>query len=157
MSVCVIGVGNPYRGDDAVGLLIARQLAERDIQSTIVAEVGGDATELMDAMGKAPAVIIVDAMQSGTKPGTVHRFDAGTNALPDSLFRSSTHAISVGEAIELCRALNRLPRHVIVYGIEGVRFEPGSHLSSEISGVLNETMERVFNEIQTLQSKIREG
>lgn len=156
MNVCVIGVGNPYRGDDAIGLLVARQLSERNIQSVVVVEVGGETTELMDAMGKAPAVILVDAMQSRAKPGTIHRFDAGANALPGSFLRSSTHAISVGETIELCRTLNRLPLHVIVYGIEGVQFEQGSSLASEVAGTLNETVECIFNEIQTLQMKIRQ-
>ena len=150
-KVCVIGVGNEYRGDDAIGLLVIRKLMDKVMPSTALIEMDGEAAKLIDAMKGRSAAILVDAMQSGSKAGTVSRFDAGVRALPLSFFRCSTHVVGVSEAIELARALDRLPQYVIVYGIEGRRFELGSSLSPEVSGVVAETVERIYDEIQTLR------
>ena len=52
------------------------------------------------------AVVVVDAVRSGAEPGTVCRFDAISQPLPSKIRHGSTHAFSLGEAIELGRALN---------------------------------------------------
>ena len=46
--------------------------------------------------------------------------------------RGSTHALGVAEAIELGRALGRLPRRLLVFGIEGGSFDAGAGLSPEV-------------------------
>ena len=44
----------------------------------------------------------------------------------------STHAFGVAEALELARALNRLPPCLLIYGIEGKNFAMGTGLSPEV-------------------------
>jgi hydrogenase maturation protease len=90
-------------------------------------------TRLIDVWQDAETALVVDAVRSGAAPGTLHRFDTSERPLPERLFRSSTHSFGVGEAVELARALGRLPRTVIVYGIEGAAFEAGEGLSSEVA------------------------
>jgi hydrogenase maturation protease len=46
--------------------------------------------------------------------------------------RCSTHALGVAEAIELARALGRLPARLEVYAIEGARFTAGAGLSPAV-------------------------
>ena len=53
-------------------------------------------------------MIVVDAA-AGPPPGTVERFDAVAAPLPAAYARRSTHSFGVGDAIELARALDRLP------------------------------------------------
>jgi len=43
----IIGIGNEYRSDDAVGLIVARRLKERLADSAIVLEQSGDGAALM--------------------------------------------------------------------------------------------------------------
>lgn len=132
----VLGVGNPLRGDDAAGLVAAERLDGRLHE--------GDATGLLDAWEGADAAIVIDAVRSGAAAGTVHRLDASAEPLPASLRTStSTHAIGVAEAIELARALGRLPRRVVVYGIEGGRFEAGAPLSLEVAAAVDRVVESV--------------
>jgi hydrogenase maturation protease len=45
---------------------------------------------------------------------------------------SSTHGFALDAAIELARALGRLPARVIVYAIEGHSFEARAGLSDEL-------------------------
>ena len=81
----------------------------------------------------AAEIWIVDAVSSGVAPGELHRFEAGDQRLPSELFRVSTHRLGLAEALELARALGRLPPTVVVHGIEGARFEPGLPLSPEVA------------------------
>jgi hydrogenase maturation protease len=128
--ILVIGVGNEYRSDDAVGLVVARRLRQLSLENVTVIEESGEGTDLMESWKGAHMVIIVDAASSGAKPGTIHRIDARAQRIPTGLLRYSTHAFGVGEAVELARAMNRLPPHMVVYGIEGERFDEGTVLST---------------------------
>jgi hydrogenase maturation protease len=85
--------------------------------------------------------VVVDAAASGAPPGTIRRFDARAGRLPARLMRSSTHALGVPEAIELARALGRLPARVEVYAIEGARFTAGAELSPAVEQAVGELAE----------------
>jgi len=134
----IIGIGNEYRRDDAVGLIVARRLKERLADSAIVLEQSGDGAALMEAWRGAEAVIIIDATMSGEAPGTIHRFDASAQPIPKSSFRCSTHAFGVAEAIDLARALGNIPQRLMVYGIEGKNFAAGVGLSAEVEKAAGE-------------------
>jgi hydrogenase maturation protease len=129
----VIGVGNPDRGDDGAGLAVARRLRAAAPPGVVVREATGEASELLDAWDGFARVIVVDAARSGSRPGTLMRFDAIAAPLPAGLARESTHGWGVAEAIELARALGRLPPSLVVYAIEGRGFEPGDALSPEVA------------------------
>ena len=132
----VIGLGNEWRGDDGVGIEVARRLGGR--------ELGGEPIELAEALAGEPEVTVVDAVSSGAPPGTVHTFDASTEPLPARLFgASSTHALGLAEAVELARSLGRLPDRVVVYGIEGSSFGFGKGLSPEVERAADRLVEEL--------------
>jgi hydrogenase maturation protease len=135
--VIVIGVGNALRHDDAAGLEVARLLRERAAAEGIeVHAEEGEAVALLDVWEGAGAVVLVDAMRSGAAPGTIHRVDATSEPIPAQLRgSSSTHVLGIDEAIELARALGRLPGRVILYGVEGRRFGAGIGLCDEVQAV----------------------
>lgn len=118
-GILIIGIGNAYRGDDAVGLHVAQCLKKQAHDHVHVIEESGEGASLMECWKDANSVILIDAVSSGAKPGTIHRLDAHTQPIPTNFFHYSTHAFGVAEAIELSRALNQMPRRLIVYGIEG--------------------------------------
>ena len=131
----VIGVGNELRGDDAVGLEVVRRLAASGLpQDVVLVEAGGDPAALVECWGPGAAddAIVVDAACSGAPAGTIRRFDALAGPLPAGLRAASTHALGVAEAIEIARALRRLPRSLVVHAIEGERFELGEGLSPSV-------------------------
>jgi hydrogenase maturation protease len=148
-KVVVIGIGNAYRRDDAAGLMVARQLKEQTLSSCEVHEQIGEGTALMDLWRGAKHVLVVDAVQSGAVPGTIHRFNADLNPLPAPIFRDSTHAFGLIEAVELSRALKQLPCNLVVYGIEGQNFETGTGLSSAVLGAVSDLVQKLRQEIQT--------
>jgi len=147
--ILVIGVGNEYRSDDAVGLVVARRLRQLSIGNVTVIEASGEGTDLMESWKGADTVIIVDAASSGAKPGTIHRIDARAQRIPTGLLRYSTHAFSVGEAVELARAMNRLPPRMVVYGVEGERFDEGTVLSRAVEGSVDAVVDLVLKQLRT--------
>lgn len=129
-GIVVIGVGNPLRGDDGVGLAIAARLAAGLPEGVRVERCEQEPSRLIDAWSGADAAVLVDAVSSGSPPGTIHRFDATDAPVPAGVFRSSTHAFGLSDAIELSRALGSLPRRVVVYGVEGADFSAGAKLTA---------------------------
>lgn len=121
----VIGVGNPDRGDDGAGpAVVGRVRGRRTVEVR-------DSAGLVELWRDEDEVIVVDAMVTGRPPGTVARFDVGTTELPAGAF-ASTHAFGLSTAVELSRALGRLPRSLEVYGIEAAQLAPGSAMSPQV-------------------------
>jgi hydrogenase maturation protease len=143
----VIGIGNAWRRDDAAGLAVARLLAGM-LPGVDVIEREGEPAALIDAWEGVETLWLVDAVASGSPSGTVHRIDATEQELPAELFRASTHHLGLGEAVELARALGRLPERVIFYGIEGGSFDAGDGLSPEVERAVAQVAEAVREEVE---------
>jgi hydrogenase maturation protease len=150
MNILVIGVGNEFRGDDAAGVLVARQLMAQDLPGTTVLVQSGEGTDLMTAWEGAETVFVIDAVQSGAVPGTIHRFEAHEKPLPADFFCLSSHVFGVAEAIEISRRLGQLPERTVVYGIEGANFATGPAVSQPVETASQTVAQRLLDEIQTL-------
>lgn len=145
-KVVCIGVGNPFRRDDAVGRAVVEQLRGQIPRwVTLLLEIG-DAAELLNAWNGADYAILVDAMQSGA-PGTIHRLDAKKEKVA-RFSHSSTHAFGIVEAIELARALGELPAELIIYGIEALEFSAGTGLSPEVAEAVPRAANLILQGIQ---------
>ncbi len=138
----VICVGNEMRGDDGAGLAVATGLRARGVPARVE-----QPSDLIDAWAGEDDVVVVDTVDSGAAPGTLHRIDAGRGPLPIEVRNGSSHLLGLGEAIELGRALGRLPSRLEILGIEGRAFECGAPLSLEaeraVAAVVDELVRRL--------------
>jgi hydrogenase maturation protease len=148
--VLIIGVGTAYRNDDAAGLVVAERLRARLPEGASVITHEGEGVSLMEQLADSEAAVLIDAMSSSAEPGAIRRFDAGAQSLPAQMFRHSTHAIGIAQAIELGRALHKLPHRLIVYGIEGQNFDAGTQLSPAVESSVETVVRRVLEETQQL-------
>jgi hydrogenase maturation protease len=144
----VIGIGNAWQGDDAAGLVTARRLRGRVPDGVEVVELEGEPVTLVDAWADAEVAVLIDAVSSGAVPGTVHRRDVTEAPLPRELSTASTHTFGVGEAVELARALGRLPSRLVVYGIEARSLSAGQDLSPEVAAAVAQVEERILSELR---------
>ena len=142
-KLIVIGIGNQYRSDDAAGLLVVRRLREQPTGSYEVHERAGEGTALMELWKGAQRVVVIDAVESGAVPGRIHRFQANLEPLPAPIFRDSTHAFGLVEAVELSRALHQLPPNLLIYGIEGESFEAGGEPSRAVLTAINDLVKEL--------------
>ena len=151
--VAVIGIGNAYRSDDAVGLYVAGQVRSHALKGVIVVDGIGDGYALIDAWSDSDWAFVIDCASSGAPPGTTFRFDALRETIPSDLFSGlSTHSIAVNDAIELARVLNRLPRGLVVYGIEAENSSTGSELTPVVQDSAHRVAKSIVEEIQALSN-----
>ena len=133
--VLVIGIGNPDRGDDAVGVHIARQVAAERLD--ILALEFDDPSEALDAWTPDDTVVLADAISSGGRPGEIHVVDVKEQRLPAGNWSAGgTHTLGLAAVVELARTLDLLPRKLMVVGIEAARFDHGAGMSEAVEAAV---------------------
>lgn len=137
-GAAVIGIGNPLRADDGAGAEVVRRLAGRVPPEVRLLALSGEPAELLDAWDGLDAVVVVDAVRTGGTPGMIHRLDASDTPLAARTGSPSTHGLGLAEALELGRALGRLPARVIVVGIEAGDDSDGDVLSAPVEDAIDE-------------------
>jgi hydrogenase maturation protease len=143
----VIGLGHPDRGDDAVGAAVVRRAAPALPPGVTVVQ-HEDPASLMDLWPGSALVVVSDAIRSGQPPGTVRVLDARTGPLRIGTGAASTHEFGLAEAVELARALDRLPPQLIVVGIEARQFEFGTPLSPAVAAAVEAAASTVVEVIR---------
>ncbi|NIP38575.1 MAG: hydrogenase maturation protease [Candidatus Dadabacteria bacterium] len=151
-NILFIGIGNRYRSDDGAGLLIADKIEELiSTEQAVISKQNGEATNLIESWYGYDKVIIADATYSGgIDAGTIRRFDIKEQTLSADILNCSTHSFSLADAVELARALNKLPQTLIVYGIEGMNFSYGKKLSQNVQKNINKAAGIIIKEINNL-------
>lgn len=124
----VIGVGNPSRGDDALGPLFVERLEE-----LLAGEIAAGAVEVLtdfqlqiehalDLAGRA-RVVFVDASLRAAPP-----FELSL-AVPTEAADPTTHSLSPAAVLATCARVVGAPPPAFVIAIRGERFELGEPLS----------------------------
>ena len=120
MKTLVIGLGNPIVCDDSVGLRVARELRARlaDRADVEVEEDCWGGLRLMERMAGYRRAIVIDAIQTGAPPGTLHRLTPGSIPTQRS---ASAHDVNLPTALAFGRQAGLdLPadEDVLLVGIE---------------------------------------
>ncbi len=113
----VIGMGSPF-GDDRVGWYVIELLQNvltPSLQKTLLScERPG--LRLLTLLKNDKKLILIDAIKTGAKIGTVHCFKgAAVFAIKPCL---STHDLDLAQTLRLGEALGLLPAELTLYGIE---------------------------------------
>ncbi|HSO36278.1 MAG TPA: carbamoyltransferase HypF, partial [Labilithrix sp.] len=136
----VIGIGNPSRGDDALGSLFIERASE-----ALAPEIASGAVELLtdfqlqiehalDLEGRV-RVVFVDASVRAAPPFELSRIAAGRAS------SCSTHAMSPEEVLQTYRRIVGEPPESWVLAIRGERFELGEPLSEHARAHLDAALE----------------
>ena len=120
MRSLILGLGNPLITDDSVGLRVAEALKPRlaDRPDVEVSEDYWGGLRLMERMIGYDRAIVVDAIQTGAPPGTIHQLTP--DGIPTQR-SASAHDLNLSTALEFGRQAGmHLPenRHIQLVGIE---------------------------------------
>jgi len=151
-STLIIGIGNRYRDDDAFGCVVASDLAEQVPEGVTCIEHDGEPAGLMECWQGMDNVILIDAVSSGAQAGHIFRFDLARQALPEKFNLYSTHAFGVPQAVELARALGKLPSNIRFIGVEGENFDAGEELSPSLSKAKDAVIAEILNSLKSQES-----
>jgi len=143
MKPLVVGIGNPFRGDDGIGLK-ALSILRTSCQSSVDFRIlTGDIMRLLDLWQERPFVLIMDAVSSDQLPsGTIieARLPGELEQIRESLF--SSHGFDLIHLLKLARVTNQLPDRLVFLGMVGTEWGIGNGFSSPVSDQLAAFTER---------------
>jgi len=118
----IVGLGNPVRGDDAVGLRVAElfeeRLREAPLKGVTVATSTRAGLEIVELLAGTDRAVIVDCLATpDSQPGRVRRLSIADCAGSARLV--GAHDLTIADAFALARSTGvPMPADVAIYGIE---------------------------------------
>jgi hydrogenase maturation protease len=121
----VIGIGNPSRGDDAIGPLAIERLEALDLPAAeLLTDFQLQVEHALDLLGRRE-VVFIDAAASGPAPFSFE------SAGPAADASATTHALSPAAVLEAFRRVTgEPPPAAFVLAVRGYEFELGAPLSA---------------------------
>ncbi len=133
--------------DDGLGLAVAERLKQRNLGTNVTVEehLEMDFTILENVRG-ASKIVVVDALKSGQKPGTVSKFTIAPRkgkltALP------SLHSLALTDVIDVALSSGIINSPVVIVGVEPNDDSMGEGLSPEIQSALPKAIQAVLDEL----------
>ncbi len=148
--ILVLGLGNPDRGDDGIGPIVAGQLAGRLPAGVALAARHGDPLALIDNWAGFDALVCIDAAAPMGSPGRIHRIDPATDTLPYAAPTATSHAFGLAETVALARVLGCAPARIVIYAVEGEGFSCGADMTPAVAAAAEDAAARVLAEVRFL-------
>ena len=145
----ILGVGNILLRDEGVGVHVISALRDRELPDDVELWDGGTASfDLLDTLTGRRQVIIIDAVRTGSEPGTIFRFTPeDISASREQL--TSLHQVGLLETLNVAECLlDSAPEEVIILGIEPKEIDWGLELSAEVEAAVPKVIELVMSELE---------
>jgi hydrogenase maturation protease len=148
----VIGIGNRFRRDDGSALKVLETLTDRVPESARLVESDGEPARIIDSWDGTDLAVIVETVRRGDAPGTIATIDWDTQDPPAGSPHNDhgSHSLGIMEAIALGRALERMPRHLRLVGIEPLDLGWGEGLSDPVAGCIDAAARLVLDSLRSL-------
>ena len=145
LNTVVIGIGNEYRSDDGVGLIVAAAINERKLPGVCVVTGTEDPMDLLDAWSGAALALVIDAaIASPSTPGRIHRVTADDVASARGI---SSHSLDVAQVFALGQTLGRAPERLVVLTVETADVGHGVGLTPQVSAAVQDVVAAALAEI----------
>ncbi len=145
--VAVIGIGNPFAGDDGAGPAVVRRLRDawgKDPQ-VLLTELEGDLFGLADFLGRADRLILVDAAV-GDRPGDVVRATGSPEGLAPSLHQ--VDVVAAMRTLEVLRVVDPFPPWELWGVTVALPLTLGEGLSPPVAAAVARLADRVSRELR---------
>ena len=147
-ATLVLGLGNPLRQDDGLGVTAVQILSDQDLPGGVwVEEAGTPGWGLPSWLEGWSRVILVDAARMGCSPGTWRRFGTEDVRLIGHQQMLSLHETGLVNGLALAQALDILPDEITFYCIEPETTGEGQVLSPSVVRALPELVENIRKEL----------
>lgn len=146
-KILILGLGNILLGDEGVGVRIAEQLASHSLPDEVEVIDGGTAGyELISFLEGREKVIIVDAIKTEDKPGSVYKVDL--SILEDKCTTHlSLHQIGLKNVVKMASLMEINPEITLV-GIVPKDYQSYKiGLSKEVEKAIPRVIDAIFQEI----------
>jgi hydrogenase maturation protease len=152
-KIGIIGLGNPLRRDDGIGLLLLQHLQaqKKKLPKNIEYIDGGTSgMNLLHLLAQFDAVMLIDAVDFKGKPGDVRVFSLEDIQSQKKPMILSTHDSDFLNILRLSQELKELPETLVIFGVQPRDVSHGIGLSKDIEIILDDLYLKVQKEIQNL-------
>jgi len=152
----VIGIGNPLRKDDGIGIVLLEKLIEKkdELPNGIEFIDGGTGgINLLHLLARFDTAIILDAVSFDGHPGEPRLFTSEEVRSQKISLNVSTHEPDFLKVIQLSKELEEQPGELFIFGIQPKDTSFGSNLSSELQHNIKPLLIRLKTEIEILFNK----
>ena len=151
IGVLVLGLGNVLLGDDGLGAAALARIERRyRTPPGVRLEDGGTlGLSLLGLLAESDRVILVDAVCTGSPPGTLVRID-GEEVVDAVRERLSPHQIGVADLLDAARLIDCYPTTVTLLGLAPEAIVLSVARSSAVDASLDELVEAIAREVQSL-------
>ncbi len=146
-DILILGIGNILLKDEGVGVHIVNKLKEMPLPDNVEVLDGGTAgLDLTDFIANRKKVIVIDAVKTGEKPGTIYRLtEKNLDIKPKAIM--SFHEIDFLDALHMSEVMGDKPEEIVVIGVEPKDMSDGIELSLEIEKRIPKIIEVVMKEL----------
>ena len=146
--ILVLGLGSTPAGDDGLGSVLLEELEKQYRYAGGFVEfidAGTHGLDLLSRIAGRQAIVILDALSTGARPGTVSvlegnevlRYATGSSASP--------HAGDAHELLATAAFLGDLPDHFYVVGVQPGNLHEGAQLSNPVRKSLSQAVAKAQN------------
>ncbi len=146
MKTLVLGIGNTLLSDEGVGVHVAQSLQSRLPPSDDLEILDGGTLSFTLAVPieNADALIVVDAAQLKSPPGTLRVFEG--EAMDEFLMRgprSSVHEVSLNDLMSIALLAGHWPEKRALVAIQPEKIDWGDAPSPSVNSVIPEACRRI--------------
>lgn len=156
MNVLILGLGNILLQDEGAGVRLVERFVEcfEPPSGVEVLDGGTSGMELIHTIANRDALIVCDAVRSDRPPGTVLRFSG--DELP-AFFRTrlSPHQLGLSDVLAALTLLEQVPQSVTLIGMVPQLIGLGTELSPRVESVMDEALELLVAEIESIGFHLR--
>lgn len=155
-NALVLGIGNTIMSDDGVGIRVVQEL-HREYRFPLTVEVVEGGTlglGLLPLLEGRSHLIVVDAVETGKKPGTCIRLTG--EELPAALESGlSPHQLGLKDLLAVSRLMGRTQPEMVLIGVQPRSVELAEHLSPEVELQVETMKGAVLKELARIGIKAR--
>ena len=155
----VIGCGNFYAGDDAVGPLVVERLDAAGLPPHVACfDAGTSGIDAALAFRDTSEVIVIDACCSGHPPGTIFELNQQEVASLSEVARPNFHTLRWDQAIAVAGQFCQPgPETVTVFLVEGRNFALGDTVTPAVADAVEEIIAALLARLRQPAQSAREG
>jgi hydrogenase maturation protease len=143
----IIGLGNPLRGDDGVGVRVAEALQDMPLPDGVeVVDGGTQGLGLVPLLQGRRRLVLIDAAEMGREPGQFVRFGLDEARLLGDNPSMAIHEAGTRDVLLMAQALNLLPEQVVIFGVQPTRIDWTNSLSAQVEAILPDLVRAVLEE-----------
>jgi hydrogenase maturation protease len=149
--ICVLGLGNLMRTDDAAGMLALRRLTGDARFPSDVEVVEGETLglDLLHAVYGVSHLLVLDAVDTGASAGTLTRFEG--QEVIDLPTSRSVHLLGLSDLIQVLRLMDAPPMEIVLLGVQPESTEWGTVLTAAVEGAQAGLVEAALGQLEPVR------